>query len=77
MSHQAKIVSVTAVADGILAVRVRCCGDHSTDSVLSLHEIHRPTEELEADIQKHCAKVETTHANRERAREHIERLMAT
>lgn len=75
MSHKAKIVQVKEAADGIIAVRVRCCGDESTDSVLSVHELHRSEEEFDQDIQAHCARVEKLHADRARAKAHIERLM--
>lgn len=75
MAHKAKIIHVHAVADGILAVKVRCCDDHSTDSVLSLHQLHRPEEEIDADIQNHLEIVQEKHAARDHAQAHIERLM--
>lgn len=73
--HQAKITSVTAVADGILAVRARCCGDKSTESVLSLHQLDRDDAAIDQDIQDHLEKVAKQHADRERAKAHIERLL--
>jgi hypothetical protein len=75
MEHTAKIVSVSAVADGILAVRVRCCGDKSTDSVLSLHQLGRDDAAIDKDIQDHLAKVQQAHSDRDRAKVHIERLL--
>jgi len=75
MSHQATIIKVYVLADGILGVRVRCCGDESTESVLSLHELHRADEEIDEDIQAHLARVEKLHAARDHAKAHIERLM--
>lgn len=75
MSHKAEVIEVEAVADGILAVRVRCCKNKSTDSILSLHQLDRSDDELDQDIAAHLAKVEKTHADRERAKQHIERLM--
>jgi hypothetical protein len=75
MNHKAKIVNVAEVADGIVAVRVRCCGDESTDSVLSVHELHRTEKEFDADVAAHCARVEKMHADRARAKAHIERLL--
>jgi hypothetical protein len=47
MSHKAKIVKVEEVADGILSVKARCCGNKTTDSVLSLHELGRTDEEID------------------------------
>jgi hypothetical protein len=76
MSHKAKIVNVEEVADGILAVKARCCGNKTTDSVLSLHELGRADEEIDADIQQHLARVQQLHADRDRAKQHVERLMA-
>jgi hypothetical protein len=76
MSHQAKVIDVKEVADGILSVKARCCANKSTDSVLSLHELGRSDEEIDADIQKHLEAVEKKHADRDRAKQHVERLMA-
>lgn len=73
--HKAKILDVSAIGDGHLAVRARCCGDPSSESVLTLLELHRPDEDLEADIAKHLARVEKLHAAREHAQRHIERLL--
>jgi hypothetical protein len=76
MSHKAKIVKVEEVADGILSVKARCCGNKTTDSVLSLHELGRTDEEIDQDIQQHLARVEQLHADRDRAKQHVARLMA-
>jgi cell division protein FtsB len=75
MAHKSEVIEVREVADGILSVRVRCCKQASTDSVLSLHQLHRSDDELDQDISKHQARVEKMHADRERAKAHIERLM--
>lgn len=75
MAHKAEVIEVREPADGILAVRVRCCGDESSDSVLTLHELHRSTDEIDADIQKHLDRVEKLHAARGHAKAHIERLL--
>lgn len=75
MSHKAVVTKVYILADGILGVRARCCADESTESVLSLHELHRPDEEIDRDIQQHLAHIEKLHADRDRAKAHIERLM--
>lgn len=75
MAHQAKVTEVREVADGILAVKARCCGNKTTDSVLSLHELSRSDEEIDADIQQHLARVEQLHADRDRAKQHVQRLM--
>lgn len=72
--HRAKVVAVEEIADGLLAVRVRCCGDASTDSVLTVHELHRDDAELDADIAEHVARVEKLHHARNRAQAHISRL---
>lgn len=74
MDHKAQIVKVEAVGDGLLAVHARCCGDASTESVLTLHEIHRDDAAIDADIAAHLARVEKLHAARDHAKAHIERL---
>ncbi len=73
MAHSASIVRVHEPADGILAVTVRCCGDPKTDSVLSIHALHREDAEILKDIQAHKARVEHLHAHKARAKE----LMST
>lgn len=76
MKHSSAIIQITEPADGLLAVTVRCCGDPKTDSVLTLHELHRSEAEIDADIALHQARVETLHANKLRAKEHLSRLGA-
>lgn len=72
--HQARVISVEEVADGLLAVRVRCCGEASTESVLTIHELHRDEAAIDKDIAEYCARVEKLHHARHRAKAHIERL---
>jgi hypothetical protein len=74
MAHVSRIVKVTKLADGLLGVRVRCCNDPSSDSILTLHELHRDDAEIDSDIQKHQAKVEKLHEAAEHQKRHIERL---
>ena len=76
MTHQAKVIEVKEAADGILAVRARCCGDSSTDSVLTVLELARPDSEIDQDIDVHLSRVEKLHAARDRAKAHIERLLS-
>ena len=72
--HQSAIIKVHEPADGILAVTVRCCGDPKTDSVLSIHELHRTDEEIRKDIADHQARVEKLHADKLRAKELMGKL---
>lgn len=74
MSHTSKVVSVHDLADGILAVGVRCCDDPTTDSFLTVHEPQRDDGEIDKDIADHQARVEKLHADKLRVKEHIERL---
>lgn len=74
MSHKAEVVKVVEVADGILAVHARCCGDVSTESVLTLNELHRDEAAIDADVAAHLAKLEKLHAARDYAKAHIQRL---
>ena len=75
MSHKSDLISVEETGDGHLAVRVRCCGDPSTDSVLTLQGLHRDDADIDKDIQEHHARVEGLHHARTRAKQHIERLL--
>jgi hypothetical protein len=76
MSHKSAIITITEPADGLLAITVRCCGDPTTDSVLTLHELHRADEEIDADIAAHQTRIETLHGHKLRAKEHLARLGA-
>jgi hypothetical protein len=67
--HQSAIIRVHEPADGILAVTVRCCEDPKTDSVLSIHELHRSDSDILKDIEVHKARVEQLHAHKARAKE--------
>jgi lipopolysaccharide biosynthesis regulator YciM len=74
MKHTSVVFKVTKPADGLLAVHVRCCGDSTTDSVLTLHQLHRSNEEIDADIAVHQARVENLHEENIRVSEHLARL---
>ena len=67
MKHTSQIVQVSKPVSGLLAVTIRCCDDPKTDSVLTIHELHRPDEEIQADIEAHKARVEQLHAHDHRA----------
>lgn len=75
MAHKSQIVHLEVPAAGLLAVTVRCCGDPKTDSTLTLHELDRPTEQIDGDLAAHQAKVESLHASTLAAKQHFERLM--
>lgn len=75
MSHQAEVIEVREAGDGVLAVRVRCCGDPSTDSVHTLHQLERDDAVLDQEIADNVARVETLHQARDHAKRHIERLV--
>jgi len=72
--HKAEVLKVEAIGDGHLAVRVRCCKDPSSDSVLTVMELHRSDEEIDADVAAHLARAEKLHAARDHAQRHLERL---
>lgn len=72
-NHSSAIVKITEPADGLLAVTVRCCNDSKTDSVLTLHNLERTGEELDAAIAVHQQKVESRHAAKHAALGHFAR----
>ena len=77
MSHTSKLVEVIHVADEALAVRVRCCDDPTTDSVHTIYGLHNLSEaDIDVQITQHKARVETKHEAKQRALQHVVRLMA-
>jgi hypothetical protein len=75
MTHKSEIIEATPLRSGMLAVKVRCCGDPETDSILTLHELHRDEAEIDKDIQAHQARVEGWHEGDRKALEHVRRLI--
>jgi hypothetical protein len=74
MPHKSVVVRVEEPADGLLAVTIRCCGDPKTDSVLTIHELHRSEAEIDKDIADYQARVEKLHEAKARALAHIARI---
>jgi hypothetical protein len=77
MSHSTRIVQVSKPASGLLAVTIRCCDDPTTDSVLTIHQLHRSDEDIQKDIDAHKARVEELHAHDGRADDLMKTLGAT
>lgn len=75
MRHTSKVVKAEPLVNGLLAVTVRCCGDPTTDSVLTLHDLQRDNSAIDADIAAHQAKVEKLHGDSQRACDHVSRLL--
>lgn len=74
MPHKSAILKIDEPGDGVLAVTIRCCGDPKTDSVLTIHELHREEAAIDKDIADHQARVEKLHAAKTHAKNHIARL---
>ena len=72
--HAARVVHVEDLAGGLISVTVRCCGEKTTDSVLTIGELHRDNAEIDKDIADHVARVEKLHHATARAKDHILRL---
>ncbi len=75
MEHKTEVVEVQHVSDTMIAVRLRCCGDESTDSV---HTIEVSGEHTEADLQawldgRHVH-VQGMHDKRETAKAFLKKL---
>lgn len=72
-NHTPEIIKTEQVANGIVRFVARCCGDPSTDSVLTIHVRHDSTEEeVEADIKLTLDRVSKEHA----AVAHVHRILA-
>lgn len=75
MEHKTQAVNIEHITDTQIAVKIRCCGDESTDSV---HTIEVSGELTEADLQawldgRHTH-VQGLHGKRERAKSFFESL---
>jgi hypothetical protein len=75
MEHKTEVVEVQHVADTLIAVRLRCCGDESTDSV---HTIEVSGDLAQAALQawldgRHAA-VQGLHDKREAAKNFFNKL---
>jgi hypothetical protein len=77
MEHRTEVIDVQHLADTMIAVKLRCCGDESTDSV---HTIEVSGEQSEPDLWawlEGChARVRELHTKREKARSFFETLKA-
>jgi hypothetical protein len=78
MAHEAKIVGdPVELADGAIAVTVRCCDDPSTDSVLTLYGLHElSTNDVIRHVRDHQANVEIKHVAKQRGRLAIDAIKA-
>jgi hypothetical protein len=74
LEHRGRVIHVEELAGGLLAVTVRCCGEKTTDSVLTIGELHRDNAEIDKDIADHVARVEKLHHATARAKDHVLRL---
>ena len=75
MTHKTEVFGVQHLSDGEIAVKLRCCGDESTDSV---HTIEVSGDLAQADLQawldgRH-AQVQGLHEKRERAKAFFQSL---
>lgn len=75
MEHKTEVIDVQHLADTMIAVRLRCCGDETTDSV---HTIEVGGDMADADLQtwldgRHTH-VQDLHDKRENAKAFFEKL---
>ena len=58
MKHTTKIVATKQESDEALSVRIRCCSNPKTDSVLTIYGVGKlSAEQLEADVDAHHNRV--------------------
>lgn len=63
MAHTTEIVEVKHVADELLSVLVRCCGDEKTDSWHTMHaDVYVDDSKLQASLEHAHNRVRQTHA---------------
>lgn len=75
MSHTTRVVEIKQISDEAITVRVRCCANPKTDSVLTIYGVAGQTkEQIEAQIDKHHDRVAGKCAGMATARTHLESL---
>ena len=75
MDHTTEVVETKQVADSMIAVKIRCCGDASTDSWHSLETSSQQTdEERQAWLDERLLQVQATHENCQVARNFFTKL---
>lgn len=76
MPHTTEIVEVVKLSDGQHAIRVRCCGEASTDSALTVDSVLiQESAKLQAEIAAHRQRVSDLHESHLRAAEHLQGLV--
>lgn len=63
MAHTTQVVESTQISDECIALKIRCCDDPLTDSVVTIMNVHTYTPaEIEAFVDKHHDHVKTRHS---------------
>lgn len=61
MAHKTEVVKAVET-DEAISITIRCCDNPKTDSVLTIHGVHKLTpEQLEADVARHHDQVAAKH----------------
>jgi hypothetical protein len=60
MPHVAKVIEKKQLSDGAIAIRLRCCGDPSTDSIATLYV--KADTDVAAWAAKEKTRVQDAHA---------------
>jgi len=75
MTHTTELIDVKHVADELLAVKVRCCGDEKTDSWHTMHAtVYTDESKLQESLQHAHTRVAETHKAHIAAQAHLETL---
>jgi len=75
MTHTTEIVDVKHVADELLAVKVRCCGDEKTDSWHTMHAtVYTDEAKLQEGLQRAQKRVADVHKAHLAAQSKLESL---
>lgn len=76
MPHTTEIVEVVELSDGQHAIRVRCCGDDSTLSSLTVDsKLLAHPETLNREILSHRKRVSDLHDSHLKCAEHLQGLV--
>jgi hypothetical protein len=73
MSHTTQVVETKQVSDEAITVRIRCCGNEKTDSVLTIYNVVNLTQaQIEAQVDKHHDRVAAKCGGMAKAKSHLQ-----
>jgi len=73
--HKPALIEHRQIADTILALKFRCCGDPATETVFTVQNTHRlQPSDIEAEIERGKTEVRGKHQATTSLQDHIENI---